>query len=132
MKQLLPYPVTLNRLFANVPGKGRVKTNEYKAWINQAGWELVRQLCGQRGENKKIKGKFTFSMRPLRPDKRVRDIDNLSKGVFDLLKTHGVIEDDALCEIEEKRWRYDGPPGIAIKITPFDGREESFDDWWTS
>ncbi len=30
----LPYPPVLNNLYANVPGKGRVKSERYRAWAN--------------------------------------------------------------------------------------------------
>lgn len=130
MKLILPYPVSLNQMNKNVRGKGRIKTDKYKAWLNEAGWELVRQLSALSSSERKIRGKFTYSCRPLRPDNRIRDLDNLSKVVLDLLVRHQIVDADHLTEEIDKRWRYDGPPGIAIRIEPFNKGEESFDEWW--
>ncbi len=38
-----PQPPSTNALYANVAGKGRVRTKAYKAWIERAGWEVKIQ-----------------------------------------------------------------------------------------
>jgi hypothetical protein len=50
----LPLPTSVNGLFIEAPsrkatgkGKPRVKTREYKAWIDAAGWMLKPQLAAQ-------------------------------------------------------------------------------------
>lgn len=50
----LPLPTSVNGLFIEAPsrkahgrGKTRVKTHEYKAWIDEAGWALKPQLAAQ-------------------------------------------------------------------------------------
>jgi hypothetical protein len=40
---LIPYPPSVNHLFATKKGGGRVKTAAYKAWITEAGWMIKIQ-----------------------------------------------------------------------------------------
>lgn len=86
---ILPLPPSVNSLTFNVGGKGRVKTNEYSAWITAAGWELklqhppiyLREATRVRfviDVNEKMKG----------------DIDNRIKPILDLYVRHRVIGDD--------------------------------------
>lgn len=82
----LPFPVSVNNHTRNVPGRGRVKTAEYKAWIAEAGWELKRQ------RPPKIKGKVRIAY--LMEDTGNCDLGNLEKGATDLLVSHQVIEGD--------------------------------------
>lgn len=80
-------PPSTNSLFANVPGKGRVKTGLYKAWITEAGYQVNRQPKWAFVEDVAL----TITVGPR--DKRA-DISNRIKAVEDLLVRHGVLEDD--------------------------------------
>lgn len=42
---VLPPPISVNNLFGNVPGKGRVITPEYRAWKKLAAERLAVQQC---------------------------------------------------------------------------------------
>ena len=42
---VLPPPISVNNLFGNVPGKGRVITPEYRAWKKLAAERLAIQQC---------------------------------------------------------------------------------------
>lgn len=97
----LPLPPSVNNLFVNA-GKRRVKSARYTEWLKAAGWELQAQKPA------KVSGTFRFTMVAYRPDRRRRDLDNLIKPVLDLLKTHGVIEDDHLTQSIHATWA-DGP-----------------------
>ena len=109
----LPLPPTANHLHFNVPGKGRVKTDEYRQWITQAGWEVARQRRANGG-------KFTVPVALLYEiaEKR-RDLGNHEKPVSDLLVRQGVIEDDGPKFVREivLRWSSD-VPGVRVTITP--------------
>src|SRR5258708_4769936 len=85
----IPLPPSVNALFANVPGKGRVKTDRYKTWLNAVGWDVVQQ------RQSPIKGDVTLEIVAGRPDRRRRDLSNLIKAAEDLLVRHGLIEDDS-------------------------------------
>jgi crossover junction endodeoxyribonuclease RusA len=84
----LPPPPSTNALYANVPGKGRVKTRAYKAWITEAGWEIKIQLGGTIHTWNEPVGMLIEGVKRL-------DLDNL-KAIPDLCKTMGLIADDRL------------------------------------
>lgn len=108
----LPFPPTTNNLYRNAPGKGRVKTEDYKNWLAEAAW-LVRQ---QRPTA--VPGSYSLAIIADRPDRRARDVDNLIKPVGDLLKKAGVITDDSLALSVLAAWSDAEPkkPG-GIRVT---------------
>lgn len=85
----LPRPPSVNNLFVNVPGKGRIKSADYRNWIATAGWMLKAQRPAS------IKGGYRvlILVGPTRAD-----LGNCEKALSDLLQTHGVIENDRLCQ----------------------------------
>lgn len=106
----LPFPPTLNNLFLNVRGRGRVASKAYKAWQNAAGWELRAQ------RPQPIKGRYRLTVTLTAPDRRARDADNYIKAPSDLLKAMGVIEDDSLAKSVTAEWSDDPPkkPGHVL------------------
>lgn len=86
----LPFPPSVNALFLNVRGRGRVRTQAYRKWADEAGWLLK----SQRPASFKAPVKVAIEVNP--PNRRARDLDNLSKPVMDLLVTHQVIPDDSI------------------------------------
>ncbi len=97
----LPFPPSTNSLYRNVSGRGRVKTERYKTWLRAAGNEVLATPLQRRLP---IEGKFTLTVLAGRPDKRLRDLDNLLKAVGDLLQSHGLIENDCLAESITVAW----------------------------
>lgn len=85
----LPFPVSVNGMFANVMGRGRVKTVPYKEWLQEAGWMLKSQSV------EPFDGPVEIHAIVCPPDKRRRDLDNLWKPILDLLTHHKVIADDS-------------------------------------
>lgn len=84
---ICPVPPSTNNLFANRKGgKGRYKTDAYKAWREEAGW----RLNGQRPPKLKGEVKIGFSV----PRNNRRDLDNFQKSLLDLLVEMRVIERD--------------------------------------
>ena len=86
----LPNPLSTNALYYNKAKKGRVKSNAYKAWIREAGAEIL--ASGMRP----IKGPVFVSITV--STKSRNDIDNNAKCVLDLLESQGIIENDKLVE----------------------------------
>jgi Holliday junction resolvase RusA-like endonuclease len=84
----LPFPPSANRLFTNKYRGGRVRSREYKSWIEMAGKELMRQ------RPKRHEGPVSITIIASPPHARKRDLDNLLKAALDLLVSHGVIVDD--------------------------------------
>lgn len=102
-------PPSVNSLFTNVTGKGRVRTDRYRVWANAMGW----QLKAQRPEP--VKGHIALEIVCVRKDNRKRDLSNFIKALEDLLVTHGVIEDDA--KVDDLRIRYGAVIGCVVTIT---------------
>ena len=88
----LPLPPSTNGLYANIPGKGRVKSANYRKWINAAGWALLEQ------KPKPVAGDYDMWLYVEWPDKRKRDLDNCIKALSDLLVSHQLVEDDSRCQ----------------------------------
>lgn len=83
----IPMPPSVNSLTRNKPGKGRVKTDRYKTWINAAGWSINQQ------RPRKIKGRVEIEL--CFPEKNGSDCDNRCKAALDLLVLHRIIEGDS-------------------------------------
>jgi crossover junction endodeoxyribonuclease RusA len=109
----LPYPPSTNSIWARTKSGGVRKSDEYKLWLEAAGWQIHQQKPGQ------IAGKYVLLIEATRPDKRLRDIDNIIKSVSDALQRFSVVTDDCLCEDVRARW-VAGGPGIQVTITPAD------------
>lgn len=84
----IPCPPSVNEMFRNVPGKGRVKTAAYVDWRGHAGWVLRSQKPGR------IEGQV-LAVVSVERGSASADIDNRIKAIFDLLVKHRVILDDS-------------------------------------
>jgi len=80
-------PPSINSLYRVVGGRA-ILSKTYRAWIDKAGVELISQ------RPRKHAGPVKVTIELGMPDKRRRDIDNCGKAVLDLLRKHGVIEED--------------------------------------
>lgn len=107
----LPMPPPANNLFANKAGRGRVKSERYRTWLNAAGWELKEQKPA------KVEGEYCIWLYVERPDNRKRDLSNLIKPIEDLLVSHGVVEDDSKCAEVHLYWSGSGR-GCTVKVEP--------------
>lgn len=103
----LPYPPTTNHLFANV-GRGRMKTDAYRAWREVAGYAIIEQ------GRKRIHGHVSLSIALVKPDKRRRDLSNSVKAIEDLLVSMAVIDDDSLVQRIDIQWASSGAPCCVI------------------
>jgi Holliday junction resolvase RusA-like endonuclease len=83
----LPLPPSVNALWFNRPGVGRVRSTQYQNWIKSAGWELKSQRPPH------VAGDISVSIRAGRPSRR-RDLDSIFKGLLDLLVSCQVVDDD--------------------------------------
>ena len=103
----LPYPPSVNSIWKPTGKGGIYKDAKAKAWATEAGW-LVR------ASGVKVRGPFIFSLTAHRPDKRARDLDNISKVVLDALQAGGAIENDRLCQAVVMRW---AGVGVSMQMT---------------
>lgn len=77
-----------NKLYNNIPGKGRRKTARYKSWLFTAGWELRVQKV------RPLHGPVHLDICLPDRDGRAPDADNVLKATIDLLVRHRVIDGD--------------------------------------
>jgi Holliday junction resolvase RusA-like endonuclease len=91
---LLPVPPSTNNLFRNGSHGGRYKTKAYKAWIAEAGWEIMHQRPPTLHPPLRTCLRVLIEA-PIGPN---RDIDNVLKPLLDLLTTMGVYADDKLID----------------------------------
>lgn len=82
-------PPSTNTLFANVAGKGRVRSERYRSWANAAGWDLKRQ----RIIRFQCPVYLTIAIGKL---SATSDVSNRVKAVEDLLVEHGIIPGDSI------------------------------------
>lgn len=106
----LPMPPSVNALFANVKGKGRVKTAAYRKWREQAGWDVIAQ-----GRPNQPVGKYEMELALKRP-RAGCDIDNRIKPVADLLQEQRVIQDDKHCTRITVWWAEDLPKDVHCRV----------------
>lgn len=85
---VVPVPPSVNKMFRNVPGKGRCRTKLYDTWKHEAGWRLRAQKPAH------VAGQVLLLIAVER-SWDMADIDNRTKALLDLLVTHKVIEDDS-------------------------------------
>ena len=103
----LPLPPSVNACWANVPGKGRVRTKAYRDWIRTAGWEATIATGGRR-----IVGAYRMRIEMSAPR---MDIGNCEKPIGDLLQSLAIVENDRLMS-ELHVVRAEGPRGVRVEI----------------
>lgn len=81
-------PPSVNRLFRNVAGKGRVKTKAYKNWRKNA----VLSIYAQVRADQRVGGSVAVTISL--PATMKGDIDNRIKGLLDALVASNRIDDD--------------------------------------
>ena len=106
----LPFPPSVNSMFRNVNGRGRVKSAEYKAWLVEAGVMLKQQK--PRPPNGRVR--ITVDL----DDKRRGDADNRIKPIIDLLVAHGVIPDDSKTYVKRMSIGWERVDDCVVSITP--------------
>lgn len=86
MKLIIPFPPSVNNLFRNVAGRGRVPSARYQTWKVVADEEVMLQ------KKQYFKGPVHVLLTV--EDRGNQDADNCAKAPLDLLVRHGIIEDD--------------------------------------
>ncbi len=84
----LPMPMSVNNLFFNVPGRGRVKTKAYENWQQAAALTIVAAVRADQRIGGRVSVKIEL------PAKCRLDIDNAVKPILDALVRSRRIDDD--------------------------------------
>lgn len=112
----LPMPPSVNHLYANVPGKGRVKAERYRTWRNAAGWEIRRQIVGSR-----IPGPVSLTY-TLEDGGSRADLGNHEKALTDLLVEMNVIDGDGPETVRAIKLQWGAVSGACVKVERFSDR----------
>lgn len=108
----LPYPPSANRLWRKAQGKIH-RSDDYKKWSDAA-----RTLCRIALRHAPaVHGPYILTILAERPDKRLRDLDNLIKPCSDALAHSGVVRDDSDAEEIHVYWSGAGH-NIIVKVEP--------------
>src|SRR5690606_26540695 len=113
LRLALPWPPSVNMLYQNVRGKGRVATKEYDAWKREAGWTLLAQ------RPRKFKVPVTIAIELCAPHNRRFDLDNKNKCLLDLLVRHEVIPADhsgLVREVNVRRVEHAAPCTVIVSV----------------
>lgn len=103
-------PPSVNGLFVNVPGKGRVKASGYARWRKAAAWAARAARQGPRP----LAGDLVAEIEIGLTVRRRFDLDNRMKALFDALTAGGVIEDDS--QIAAIHARKADRPGARVRL----------------
>ena len=111
--RLAHIPPSTNSLYANVAGRGRVKSQRYRTWLQAVGWDMNRYHNHKWTEPVYI----TIAIGKLRGN---ADVSNRVKAVEDLLVTYGVIPGDSIKWVRGVNVYLSQEPfdGVEIAITP--------------
>jgi crossover junction endodeoxyribonuclease RusA len=107
----LPYPPSANRLWRAVKGR-QIKSAEYRVWLTRA--YLACIAAGQGA----ISGEYEMEIVAVRPDRRLRDIDNLIKPISDAIAAAGLIDNDSRAHSVKAAWsRTEPTKGAGVFVT---------------
>lgn len=93
----IPIPPSVNNLYANVRGKGRVKSDRYRTWLRAAQNEMMAQQC------RPFDGPCILTV--CLPENMRGDLSNRLKAPEDLMVRCGVLPDDNTKVVREIRAR---------------------------
>ena len=103
----LPLAHSVNRLW-RIAGKRMIKSSEYRAWLDEAGWMVKKQTRDT------IDGKYAIHIKAYHTNKR-RDLDNILKATSDLLVGLGMV-DDSQCMALAAEWTEDNTAPMIVTL----------------
>jgi Holliday junction resolvase RusA-like endonuclease len=85
---LLPFPISTNSLYANIRGRGRIKTKRYKEWVQEA------YLMSCKQDLQFFQNRVDIIIH-LGGGRKNSDCSNMIKGIEDFLVNQKIIFDDS-------------------------------------
>jgi crossover junction endodeoxyribonuclease RusA len=113
MNITLPYPPTVNTYWRNTP-KGVLISKRGREYRNQA----IESCILQGVAYTRLEGRLAVDITAYMPDRRRRDIDNLTKSLLDSLAHAAVfLDDEQVDELTIRRGEREPPGRIEIEIS---------------
>lgn len=110
-------PLSVNRMFRNVPGRGRVKSKAYRVWRVSAEWEARIAMRGRPPIAAPCAITLTL------PKSYRGDADNTLKAVLDALEKGGVVKNDH--QFRDVRVTFGEVEGTRAEITVLNHKGET-------
>lgn len=107
--ELPAMPPSVNAMYFNAPGQGRVKTQKYRDWCNASGLLLNRQIKGR------MTGRVDIRIQ-LEDTHPTADCSNYIKATEDLLVSSGIITDDRSKYVRKVSAEWAPIKGVRIEI----------------
>ena len=108
-----PYPPSVNNLYNNVPGRGRVTSSFYEDWkVSAAATAMFKAHSYVSG---RVQITMTFEEKPGQ-----HDLDNLAKAILDLLWGQYIIENDHSKIVRRLILQWGTESGVLVEIRPYD------------
>ena len=104
----LPFPVSVNAMFGQAPGQKRFPTADYKTW------QVLAEASIRRQRPRRMSGPVHVTL--TYEDRGRADIDNLNKGVLDMLVKQQIIEDDRRQIVRSINARWGHANGVRVQI----------------
>lgn len=98
----LPYPPSVNHYWKS----GRDRSGRPMRYLSTAAKDFKRVVGLLCGRKQAFSGRVGVKVLVWTPDRRMRDLDNLLKGLLDSIAGAGVILDD--CQVDEIHMRREG------------------------
>lgn len=109
----LPYPPTVNLYYRSL-GRGRVVISAAGRTYRKTVWALLREA----GAVKHL-GRLFVTIAATMSDRRIRDLDNLHKGLLDAMRYGGVYEDDSqIDDLRIYRAGIEKPGAVVVTVGP--------------
>ncbi|MGB2203351.1 MAG: RusA family crossover junction endodeoxyribonuclease [Pseudooceanicola atlanticus] len=89
LRLVMPPPISVNNLFANVPGRGRVTTKDYSSWKRSAA-----ELLALQGPFRQFTAPVNITYFAGESGIGMMDAGNIDKALTDALVTAKIIRDD--------------------------------------
>ena len=105
-------PPSVNAIWRFTKGGKMYRTQDYNTWANGEGWNVKAQLVGQH----KFTGPVYITL-AMKRRRRNMDGDNFQKGIFDLLQSLEVVDNDKNIMGCNWFWSADLPAGVAAEIS---------------
>lgn len=108
----LPMPPSVNELFANVAGKGRIRSDRYRIWAQAAGW-AVRAAAQGRRVGGPVRLTYVFGEGGTKAD-----LGNLEKALTDLMVDLCLIDGDGKKIVRGIALEWGPGDKVTVRIKP--------------